>query len=143
MNERLSIPPKAELHRVVIEPVAIASDDHRRTIVEFHDGEPGYQSMKVITIKTPRPGESMQLGRHYNKDRELFYVQDGVVSSLVLEDPHSGERQEYTDIEAGTKIALPQYAAHLFTFNESAILLAFNENPFDPNNLIPHEFKNK
>lgn len=130
------------IQQVIIEKTTPTHTDKRRTIVEFqNDGEMPFRNMKVIRINTPEGPEGFRLGQHYHEDRELFFLDQGEIDTLVLEDPNTKERRVHRSLEANTRILLPANVAHLFIFTGPATLLAFSENPFDQTNLVPYQIE--
>ena len=131
---------ESPLARMVIQEMAPAHTDERRTITEFQDSErEKFGNMKVISVNQPTSPEGFRLGNHHHSDIELFFLERGRIDTMVLQDPQTGEKEVYKDIAAGTKIILPPGVAHLLIFKDEATLLAFSENPFNPNNLIPYK----
>lgn len=85
----------------------------------------------------------MRLGNHYHEDWELFYLADGQIDELVLQDITTSEKLVEHNIKAGTRILLPPNVAHLLVFRQPSLLIASNENPFDSNNLKPFKLSSE
>lgn len=135
-------PIESPLEGVKIETVPITHEDGRRGITEFqNDKELPFRNMKVIRIKSAPEGEHMRLGDHYHEDIELFFLESGKIDRIVLEDPDTGERVEKTDIGPNSRIELPPNVAHTLFFTQASVLMAFSENEFNPENLVPHKIK--
>ena len=134
--------PESPLNKVVIEHIQPTDEDERRAIVEFQNNqELPFRNMKVIRINKSEDPDGFRLGNHYHEDVELFFLEEGKIDTLVLEDSNTGERKIYKGIEASTRIFLPPNVAHLLIFKNAAKLLAFSENQFNPANLVPHKIE--
>lgn len=134
--------PESPLTKVVIETIQPTHVDERRAIVEFQDNqELPFRNMKVIRINQPDTNGGFELGNHFHEDIELFFLEEGSIDTLILEDPNTGERQVHKNIPENSRIFLPPNVAHLFVFREAAKLLAFSENEFNPQNLKPHKIE--
>lgn len=139
LRDELSPISDSPLSRVVVEHVDPIHIDERRAIVEFqNDREIPFTNLRVIRINQPGDENGFRLGNHYHDDIELFFLEDGEIDTLVLEDPQTGERQIHRNLGPNTRIFLPPKVAHLLIFRGAATLLAFNENPFNPQNFVPH-----
>lgn len=94
--------------------------DSRRTIVDllFLPDLPLRHSR--MTVK-----EGIPVGNHYHDCREVFVLEQGLITVLVLQDIATGERQEYKDLGPGTQIQVPPGTAHALIMEPGSVLQTY------------------
>ncbi len=81
-------------------------------------------------------------GNHYHRRlKEYFFVVQGCMTLLVLEDVNSKERRIFRNLGPGARIVIPPFVAHANCFEEGTILVAGCTTSSDPNDLDTYPYR--
>ena len=109
-----------------------ASVDERRTIWEPVNGV-ALQRVQVFKFSD---GSKAPGGNHYHRKlEEHFFVVQGCMTLLVLEDVNTEERKVFRDLGPGTKVIVSPYVAHANCFEPGTILVAGCTTPYNKDDL--------
>lgn len=92
-------------------------EDERRRIVDVLCDPQVPLRHSILTVK-----ESIPVGNHYHDCREVFVLERGCITRLILEDAKSGERWEFKDLPPGTRIEIAPCTAHALVMEHGSVL---------------------
>ena len=104
------------------------SSNERRDIWELANGI----ELRRMQAFVFRPSATSG-GNHYHvKLTEYFFVIQGAMTTLVLEDSRTKERQIFHNLGVGSLVMVPPYIAHANCFAPGTVMVAGCTTPHDP-----------
>ncbi|HVM77095.1 MAG TPA: cupin domain-containing protein [Candidatus Paceibacterota bacterium] len=115
----------------LVTTVGPANTDSRRIIWEPVNGDMGKFCRLNFFDWT---GQEAPGGNHYHeRNEEVFFVTQGEISKMVIENIDTKERHRWKHLGVGTVIHMPVRHAHALVLAPGSKMIALCSQPFDEN----------
>ena len=108
----------------IVNLVGPGHKDKRRIIDDLLDEGEVAQHANCIRFNFI-PGRKHVGGNHYHPVWEKFFLSEGHIALLVVEDMKTKKRGRFYNIPAGAHIKLPPNVSHAFVVDEECVLVGF------------------